>query len=76
MILGVVSTFVALWVTAGPTVADAMGIATHEYHNQDMDRVETVLWCLYYEVPQQRCPISPPDAPAGFQFAPYGSDPR
>lgn len=62
-VLTVVSLFVGLWITMGTEILGAAGVATREYHDQDVERIEGVMWCMYYQVDQVDCPYSPPDRP-------------
>lgn len=65
--LGIVLTLVMLFGYLRRPVLDAAGVATHQWHNRDVDRMEQILACDYWGVPPADCPASPPKPPEAAQ---------
>lgn len=63
ILLGLALTAVLLLQAVGGPLAGMMGLATRDYHRSDMDRVEGLLACMYYEVEPPECPYAPPRPP-------------
>lgn len=56
--VGILVGLFTIWNLSGSPV-----LATQSYHDSDMDRVEGLIACDYFDVPPEECPYAPPRPP-------------